>query len=183
MMSYYQQINLEEEWKYWYPRVYGYFFKRVDNQFEVEELTANTLNTSFLASNVKNFKGYLWRVAHNYLVTYIRTKSINPITVGWEEELEKENYEYATFDLDEEVENSRSKNYDRAVTQIIDCLDQSVIKDVDKLILQKYVQEELTSAEVAKYTGMQATTVRKRFQRLVSKVKNKCLELWKKLTK
>lgn len=183
MMSYYSQVNLEEEWKYWYPRVYGYFFKRVNSQFEVEELTANTLNTCFMATNVKQFKGYLWKVAHNYLVNYIRTKSTEPITVGWEEELEKQNYEYATFDIDEEVECSRSQNYTRAVNQITDCLDKNITKDVDKTILQKSIGEDLTSNQIGEIVGMQGSTVRKRLQRAINKIKNKCLELWQELTK
>ena len=51
-------------WNELYPRVYGYFYRRIDNQTAVEDLTASVLS-SFL-KNVENGKikknnfGYLW---------------------------------------------------------------------------------------------------------------------------
>lgn len=74
----YQIDEITDIWNELYPRVYGYFWRRIENQSTVEDLTANTLS-SFLI-NVQNGKiardnfGYLWQIARNYLFEYCRRK-------------------------------------------------------------------------------------------------------------
>ena len=37
-------------WDEYYAKVYGYFYRRLDDKFLVEDLTAETLNDFFLSS-------------------------------------------------------------------------------------------------------------------------------------
>ena len=37
----------EADWNYWYDCVYAYFYRRVSNRIDVEDLTMETLEASF----------------------------------------------------------------------------------------------------------------------------------------
>jgi DNA-directed RNA polymerase specialized sigma24 family protein len=111
--------DLEENWNYWYPRVYGYFYKRVDQKTEVEDLTANTMNTAFTAQNVLNFQAYIWRVAHNYLVKYINTKNTDPTPISFNED-------WMSGEFQEKEENIISDHYTDKIKQLMECVQNNI---------------------------------------------------------
>jgi RNA polymerase sigma factor (sigma-70 family) len=84
-----QPMTNEELWEIYYPKVYGYFFRRVNSVEDVEDLTSSVL-TTFLTTIISNPEiqkphGYLWKVAYHQLVRYIDTKSKRPVSVEIDE--------------------------------------------------------------------------------------------------
>lgn len=163
--------ELEEKWNYWYPRVYGYFYKRVDYRAEVEDLTANTMNTAFTAKNVLNFQAYIWRVAHNYLVKYINTKNTAPTPISLNED-------WVSGELHEDSEVIISDHYTQKISQLMECVKNN-IKDADEQkLIQLSVIEEKNSTQIAQILDLKADNVRQKLSRLLKRLRKKCIELW-----
>jgi RNA polymerase sigma factor (sigma-70 family) len=163
----------EQSWEYWYPRVYGYFFKRVDNKTEVEDLTANTMTTVFLAENVLNFQAYMWRVAHNYLVKYINTKTTDPTPISLNEEWVSDK-EYQP-----EVEEEVLPQYDDKLAQLRECVDNHIKDDFEKQLIELSVMQEQTSTQIGLLLNLKSDTVRQKLSRLLRRLKQSCIQLWK----
>jgi len=174
--------NVDEQWNYWYPRVYGYFYKRIEDKQTVEDLTAETITTAFLAKNVKNFKAYLWKVAHNYLVKYIHTKNTNPMMVGWSEAIDLDQYQQPQFSLDETIETTRSNNYSRLLKEMTDCFYANLSNEIDKKIIHLSIVQEKNSTQIAQELSLIAGTVRQKLARSLDKLKRKCVHIWYNLT-
>jgi len=174
--------NIDEQWNYWYPRVYGYFFKRVEDKQLVEDLTAQTITTVFLAKNVQNFKAYMWKVTHNYLVKYIHTKSTIPMTVGWSEAIDLDQYQQPQFGLDENLETARSQNYRRLLKEMTDCFYANLSNETDKKIIHLSIVQEKNSTQIAQELGLVAGTVRQKLARTIDKLRRKCVHIWYNLT-
>ena len=172
--------NLQKEWEYWYPRVYGYFYRRLNDQFIVEELTAQTLNTCFLAKDIVNFKAYLWKVAHNYLVKYIDTKSKEFMVVGLDgtESLENE----SSFEVDTKIESSRSKNYKQTVKKLVGCLNKQFKTEQEKQLVNLSIVHDKNSTEIGKELNLKPGTVRQKLARAISRLKKGCTRIWHEFT-
>ena len=166
--------NFQVEWEYWYPRVYGYFYKRISSKIEVEDLTANTLTTVFLAKDVINIQGYMWKVAHNYLVRYIDTKSKSPIVVGWDENQSWIPDENSLQTEDETI----SSVYSTKMANLRICTENQLANDEEKSLIQLSVYEEKNSTEIGNYLNLKPGTVRQKLARLLLKIKTHCTALW-----
>jgi RNA polymerase sigma factor (sigma-70 family) len=170
-------INLQDQWDYWYPRVYGYFYKRITDKTTVDDLTANVLSTVFLAKDIINMNGYVWKVAHNYLVRYIDTKVKSPIVVGWDDNLnwipDEQNYD---------LENAVSPVYTDKMLNLKLCIDNQISSEEEKQLIQLSIYEEKTSSEIERLTGIKSNTIRKKLSRLLRKVKEHCRDPWSKST-
>lgn len=171
-----------EEWEYWYTRVYGYFYKRVDGKYEVEELTANTLNTVFLANDIKNFKAYTWKVAHNYLVKYINTKNLEPMAISWDESLDLQNSTIPKWQMEESFETQTSKQYQLKLKQLLECIYNNIPNPIDKQILELAICQEKNSTEIGNIFELNSDNVRQKLSRNIKKLKQTCIDLWKNLT-
>jgi RNA polymerase sigma factor (sigma-70 family) len=170
-----------EEWKYWYNKVYGYFYKRLNGEYEIEELTAQTLNTAFLAKDIKNFKAYLWKVAHNYLVRYIQTKNLEPFVIGFDDNFDIGSDGETKFEVEETIENLVSVNYKKTVSRMLQCI-HNFLNPLDKQILELAIYEEKNSTQIATVVGLNSGNVRQRLSRVIKKLRSKCLALWQTLT-
>jgi RNA polymerase sigma-70 factor (ECF subfamily) len=176
--------QIENEWKEYYPKVYAYFYKRVENRFEVEELTSLTMNTTFIARHklkkVQHFHGYLWKVAHNYLVSYIKRKNLEPLSLSLDlsEFVETSDNSWVP---DPSYENLRSQNYSQKLAQLKQCI-QNCLNESEKKLIDLTIYQELTSRQVGQAMGLAPEAVRKRLQRTISKLKVHCLQLWQSLT-
>jgi RNA polymerase sigma factor (sigma-70 family) len=166
--------NLQEQWDYWYPRVYGYFYKRVNDKTEVEDLTANTLTTVFTAKNVQNLQAYTWKVAHNYLVKFINTKSTTPMMVSFDENIDSWQPNYQEV----EVEESECLHYDDKLKQLKECVNNRLTDPQDHALVQLSVYQEKNSTQIAEELGIRADAVRQKLSRLLKKLRTHCLELW-----
>lgn len=177
----FEQNNLEQEWEYWFTRVYAYFYKRVGGkQYEVEELTSLTMNAAFLAKDVKNFKGYIWRIAHNQLVQYIKNKSLEPVFVPLQEEID-DNKKSAFF-VDWEAENLVSSNYQHKLEKLKTCIDKQITKSEEKEILELSIYEDKKSTEIAKILNLKPDNIRQKLSRTLKKLKVECRSLWQTLS-
>ena len=101
-------------WNELYPRVYGYFWRRIDNRSHVEDLTALVLsNFLFNLESGKieqdNF-GYLWQIAKNTLFEYCRGKSKNFISLtDFDEDKIDQKLINQTNELIEKIKNAAQK--------------------------------------------------------------------------
>jgi RNA polymerase sigma factor (sigma-70 family) len=171
-----ENSNLKDRWLYWYPKVYSYFYKRVGIKFEVEELTANTLYTVFLAKNVLNFQAYTWRVAHNYLVKYINTKSTEVMFVNLDPNIVDSKEINPAIDL--KIDCIISDKYAEKLKDLKLCIKNHLKKDMDIKLISLCIYEEKTSTEVAKVLNLKAENVRQKLSRTIKKLRLQCRELW-----
>jgi RNA polymerase sigma factor (sigma-70 family) len=168
-----QQINAI--WEEYYPKVFGYFFRRVNNQADVEDLTSITLSGFMLVlvddnkrQNIKNIHGFLWKIANNQLATFIRNKSKVLITVGLNDNLDS---------LDENIEDDLSDHYKAKIQDIDKCL-QDTIKAEDYQIIRASIIDEMPSKEIAIMFNQTADNIRQRISRGIKKLKATCINLW-----
>jgi DNA-directed RNA polymerase specialized sigma24 family protein len=77
-------------WETYYPRVFAYFYKRLNIREDVEDLTSLTM-TSFMDGMLDESKqiakpdAYLWRIAHNQLALFLRDKYKQKVVVAYDE--------------------------------------------------------------------------------------------------
>jgi RNA polymerase sigma factor (sigma-70 family) len=167
--------NLQQEWEHWYPRVYSYFYKRVDNKTIVEDLTAETMNTVFIARDgVNNLTGYIWKVAHNYLVKFIKTKTTTPMMVSLNDDLDAWEPPAA-----EETLTVERAGYTERMTNLSQCINHSPISDEERSIINFSVLNNLNSTEISQRTNLKPDTVRQKLKRALEKIRKECLYLWK----
>lgn len=166
--------DFDQLFEEYYPKVYGYFFRRVENKTDVEDLTSVTL-TSFLQAlekrEMESPQAYLWRIAHNQLVNFINFKTKNPIPVSFEEAF--------TPDRDENVaiEKLRSNHYQNKINSLMDCVRVQVFGE-DFVIIQKTIWEDKTSVQIATEMNLKSDTVRQKLSRALKKVREHCRQVW-----
>ena len=168
-------INLDTQWQIYYPKVYGYFFRRVNNRLDVEDLTSLVLTYFFealsnpeKASKIKSPNAYLWKIAYNQLMVFITNKSKEPVPVGLDDNLEV---------IDDSQDNTRSTNYTERSKKLLDCINIS-LSGLDLIIVTKSLIEDWTSPKVATELNLTAVNVRKRLSRAVTKLRQKCRVVW-----
>jgi len=170
-MSYY---TIENQWNQYFPKVYGYFFRRVDTKADVEDLTSLVMESFINALNnpnqeLSNPNGYLWRVAHNHLVDYIKHKSKLPKTFSLDENLDNT--------IDESLENHRSSHFQAKVADLMQCVELN-LKGLEFKIVQQVVMFDQKSVDVAKDLNLKPENVRQIVSRSLKKLKANCLNLW-----
>ena len=173
-MSFFGDDQLQQNWDKWLPKVFGYFYRRVSNPSDIEDLTAETMNSAFLAADVTHFDAYIWKVAHNHLVGYIRnkTKVLPPIPLGdvaaWQPDA-----------TDMEIEDAVSKKFLERKKILQECVDNNLKSEEDRKIVTMSIIEEKTSRQIGESLGIEPNTIRQKLSRTVRKLKKACLELWK----
>ncbi|GAB4143234.1 MAG: hypothetical protein OHK0017_00330 [Patescibacteria group bacterium] len=169
----------KEAWDYWYPLVYGYFFRRLNAREDVEDLTANTLSALLLHEDVKNPRAFVWQTARNQLVEFIKQKSKAPKLVNLDSaEFMLENYQVEEHLYDE---NEYSDDYKEKVLRVTQCIENS-LKDEDYRIVRLSILENRNSTEVGELMEMKAATVRQKLKRAILKLKEKCIQIWTELS-
>ena len=115
-----ESINLDKEWENYYPKVYGYFFRRLNNRLDVEDLTSLVLKDFFevlinpqKSQKVTNKNCYLWKIAYNYLADFIKVKQKKLLTISYDE-----NFEAA----DQSLENFESQNFKEKIANLMVCV-------------------------------------------------------------
>lgn len=163
-------------WDEFYPMVYGYFFRRITNKVDVEDLTAITMNQFVMSIanpetsvRIVNYKAYLWKIAHNQLVNFIRRKSKSLITVGYNDDL---------TGINSELEDSRSSHYLAWQTDIHECF-KSAIKDTDYNLVTDAIIEDIPAQELAIKYNLSYDNIRQKLSRNLKKLKATCLDIWK----
>jgi RNA polymerase sigma factor (sigma-70 family) len=167
------ETEIAQTWQEWYPKVYGYFFRRIEDQMAVEELTATVMEAFIMKQatsdqNISFPKAYMWRICHNALASYIRDKSKSVI----------DNVDLEICEpIDQSIENYRSEWYSSKVKELINCAQKSVSSEEFEII-ELSILDDKKSHDVAQTLGINAGTVRQKLSRALAKIRDKCLYLW-----
>jgi RNA polymerase sigma factor (sigma-70 family) len=173
--------ELEEYWKIYHPKVFGFFYKRVNIREDVEELSSHVMFV-FLDRlqdddyEIRNERAYLWQIAKNQLMKFIRNKEKDKIiSIDDLDSIDSDQYD---FDYsDEGIHEYRAKEYSDRVEKLLECV-KKVLKDIDFLIVKKTILDEKTSTELQKELGLKADNIRKKLSRGMQRVRLKCKQLW-----
>lgn len=151
----------KNEWDNWYNKIYGFYFRRLDNITDVEDLTAETLNSFFLTkSEVEDQTSFIFKIARNKLNTFLAKKYKNQIVDT----------------LDENLQASHSPNFEKFKSDLAHCISKYV-SDLDQQILNLCVVEDFQSKEVATKLDISPANVRTRLHRSLKLLKEKCKHL------
>ncbi|MEM1312261.1 MAG: sigma-70 family RNA polymerase sigma factor [Patescibacteria group bacterium] len=166
---------LRRTWKEYYPKVYGYFFRRITNKTDVEDLTSIVM-TKFLnlfqdenkLNKIKNRHAYLWKIAHNQLVYFIKTQQKKAIEIGFGDDY---------FEIDNQIEHAYSTRYQHKIQCLLECIDQS-LKDQDAQIVKMAFIEEKSSKSIGHIFELKPENVRQKISRSIKKLKLACRDIW-----
>lgn len=169
------QFNLDSVWEEYYPKVYGYFFRRVDAREDVEDLTSmtmtqfcQTLKNSEKAKKIKNSNAYLWKIAHHQLADFIHSKSKRPITVGLDE-----NFKI----IDDSLEKLQSSYFEDRKAGLLKCIQKS-LNPIEHTIVIDSIINDYKSDELAVKLGLSSSNIRQKLSRSLKKLRQKCRQVW-----
>jgi RNA polymerase sigma factor (sigma-70 family) len=157
-----QQIS--ELWNEYYPRVYGYFYKRVTNQADVDDLTSVTL-TGFIQNlrtkEVLQPAGLLWKIARNQLCLYIKHKTKNLLSIDNLDE----------FESQETTEDTEISQKYQDLLKAVMIKAETFLTPEDLALLKRSYFEEQNSVQIAKEMDTTPGNVRIRLMRITQKLK------------
>jgi RNA polymerase sigma factor (sigma-70 family) len=155
-----------ENYNYWYSRIYGYFYRRVNTSTQVRDLTCDTLSDFFSYSKeVENPKALIFKIAQNKLRNFIKNKSNTPFIEG----IDNEN-------LDQKV-LSYSSHYQDKLSGLIECAKKQ-LKDEHFQILELSVLCDFSSQRVASELNLKSDNIRQILSRSIKKLREKCRQIW-----
>ncbi len=172
------QAEISKAWEYWYPLVFGYFFRRVDSISDVEDLTSETLIAFFNKyEEINNANGFVWQTAKNRLFSYIKEKSKIPKSKTIED-CEFLEFSYNKYD---EPKNHQvfSSNFLKVRKNIKECIEKH-LKETEKEIVYLSIIEEKNSTEIGYQIGLKPATVRQKLKRSIDKLNQKCVDIYQK---
>jgi RNA polymerase sigma factor (sigma-70 family) len=162
--------EITDIWNEYYPRVYGYFFKRVSDSSAVDDLTSLTLSSYITTLNTKEIDkpmAYLWQIARNQLCLYIKSKSKTAVSV---EDIEIFEAQQTT------EENEISTRYRSLLEQVL--LDaQSTLTSTELDILRRSYFEGQSSAQIALDLNQTPGNIRQILSRTLTKLKTQANQL------
>jgi len=167
-MSVNPQVLTQDEWNFWYGKIFGFFLRKVDSAVQADDLTSETLTDFFLKQReqLEHPQAFLFGIANNKLKMFYRSV--------------KNNKEFSLNNDFDEIENtaiSQSDEYLAKVSLLKNCIAQN-LNAKDQEIIQLSVEEDFSSSELAKKLQMQPDNVRQRFSRAVRKIRQVCKEIW-----
>ncbi len=165
--------ELEKLWSEYYPKVFGYFYRRVESRTDAEDLTSIVMEKYLdvldnRGEEIQNPHAYLWRIANNQLSYFLKYRAKTPMSVGVSDETD-------TVDLS--LDQYRSEAYQQKIQALMDCI-RHYLKDTDYQIVYNSLVMDKKSYEVAEDVGLKPDNVRKRLSRSLDKVRQKCKDLW-----
>jgi RNA polymerase sigma factor (sigma-70 family) len=157
--------ELEHIWDKYFPRVYGYFYKRITNRSDVEDLSSITMTALFIKlskSDIENIEGYLWQIARTQLCLFIRKKKSIPIMTEIIAELFIDDQSFL------DIQHQLTKK--QLLVKINKLAEQHLKTDEQQLLNLAYKQN-LNSTQIAKITDIKPATIRKKLTRAIAKLK------------
>ena len=162
----FHESQIDNLWSEYYPRVFAYFFKRVDNYQDCEELASTTM-TIFLDKigqgklHLENYYGYLWAISRTQLVNYIRAKKSKPALVSIDNDREIEALT---------LEQSTSMQYEKLILSVFEQA-KDLLTTEELYLLKLSYQEGKNSHQIASELSSNSVAVRKRISRVITKLK------------
>jgi RNA polymerase sigma factor (sigma-70 family) len=158
------QPDLQELWETYFPRIYGYFYRRVTNRADVDDLTSIVM-TSFIQSQsskpIDNIEAYLWSIARTQLALFIRNKSKTPVTLEMTTNIEKsDDFETKQMAITLEMRLDR-------LFQIMD----TYLSHEERSIFTLAYQDGYNSTQIGEKLGIKANTIRQKLSRILTKIK------------
>jgi RNA polymerase sigma-70 factor (ECF subfamily) len=152
-------------WDQYYAKVYGYFYRRIDDKFLVEDLTAETLNDFFLGSKNSSMQ-YLWGIARNKLYGFLRQK-----------------YKDNALNLEDEdkILVDFGQHYGNHFLEKVELLKECVkeqLTELDQDIVNLSISEDFNGKDLALKLNLSEGNVRIRLFRAIKKLKTKCKQIW-----
>lgn len=162
------RLVTQSEWNQWYNQVYGYFFRRLNNRFDVDELASDTVTEFFLKDFVpENPKAFIFGIARNKLYQYFDKKAKNRVA-----ELDGQ-----AETLTCEAADSYSSFYLAKIAELRKCIQQQLSKQ-DQEIVELCVVCEFSSERVARELNLSPPNVRQRLSRALRKLRRECRDIW-----
>lgn len=85
------------------------------------------------------------------------------------------------FEVEQDVEDLKSDQYQGKLNQLLDCIDSNIKSDEDKTIIRLSIYEEKTAAQIGEVFNLTKETVRQRLSRNIRKIRQSCLDVWNTL--
>ena len=168
--------NVEQLWLEYHPKVYGYFFRRVNNRLDVEDLTSITL--SVFVEKVLNPdivinspQGFLWKIAHNQLLVFINLKTKSPLPATTLEDFE--NYQPEQIS----IETTEAQALKFRKEKLLECV-QNQLTETESFIVEKLIMEDVKAVDLAKQTKQKPENIRQKLSRSLKKLRDKCKQIW-----
>lgn len=166
--------DFDKLFELYHPKIYGYFFRRVNNKTDVEDLTMVTMANFFEVISKKELEfpqNYLWKIAHNQLVNFYSFNSKHKMAIGFDD--------LETMDklIDHSIENNRSPYFTLRVETLLICM-QKHLETADYNLVQASIFEGKNSNELATELGLKADNIRQKLHRIFKKTKEKCKKIW-----
>jgi RNA polymerase sigma factor (sigma-70 family) len=164
----------KQTWDEWYTKVYGYFYRRVENRNDVEDLTSSVLHDYFLKEEtITHPKALMWTIARNKLYTFFKQKSNTHQVYSLDDESESDDNGFA----DREIHPSSF--YEAKMSHLLECVKKQ-LSGVDFDIVEMSILCDFSGKRVAEETGLTPGNVRQRLFRSVNKLREKCRNVWQK---
>jgi RNA polymerase sigma factor (sigma-70 family) len=176
-------FNEKDFWDTWYSSIYGYFLRRVNLKQDAEDLVASTLaalltNPAITTNSLKieHTHAYIWKVAHNHLVKYIKTKTTTPTLVSVEDIENSVIWQPPTNELEYAI--TFDSQYQQRMKDLLNCTNNYLEDPVDKSLILLSLIEDKNSTEISQITGLKSDTIRQKLRRLVNRIRINCRQLW-----
>lgn len=163
-----RQIS-QKEWDYWYDKIYGYFYRRLNDEYRVEELTSQTLNAFLLTDQkIEHINAFIWKTARFKFLDYLDSKKTRQSQLEFSSDLE---------DYSQEPDLKYNSYYLSRLESLKKCI-QNQLSDRDVAIIEMCIMYDFNSQEAAKELNMTDQNVRQRLSRGLKKVRQECREIW-----
>lgn len=149
-------MNTEiEQFNTYYNKIYGFFFRRLNNKSVIEDLTQDTV-TDFMMTKTKirNENAFLYKIARNKLNQHLRNKM-------------SQNKEMALSEYDSASDDSDNDQYKELKEKLQLYLKQ--LNPNDSEIIELSVMCDFSSKRVAQELGIKPDAARQRLSRSLQK--------------
>ena len=132
------QNEIEKIWLKYHPKIYGYYFKRLNHREDVEDLTATCLTIfveKMISSDQKIDKpeAFLWKIIYNQFNEFIRQKYRLPKINQLDDSCDTINIDLIEFLEEVYLKGSRSSDLAKKWNLKPDNVRQRLKRAVDKL--------------------------------------------------
>lgn len=161
--------NYEQLWEEYYDKVYGYFFKRVTNKTDVEDLSIEVMSKFFdyiLKKDTPNPNALIWKISSCHLVNFIRNKK---------KQINYTSVEEFFVNANHEMETTYCERFDFDINNLKLCVNK-VLNDTQLKVFSLSIFEDLKTKEIATQLNLSIDNVRQIMSRSVSKIKLECIK-------
>lgn len=158
--------TIDELWEQYYPKVYGYFYRRINNLQDIEDLTSIVLTqflTKLLDDSVEIAKpnAFLWKIAYFHLVDFIDYKSKKPIPISIEDD----------FEASTEIENKLQSDELNSKLEKVLLFAQTSLSNEEYTIFSRSYLDGDRIMDIAHDLDLKANTVTVKLKRIINKLK------------